>query len=274
MARPRPARRPHAAARAGAPLQPPPRHRRDLRRRRLRARRDGVRRAQGPRAADQRAARRPPLPVRHGRRRRRRARPRRRGGGRRPRRAARAARRRRGRLARARVRRLAAGAPRRRRRARPRRRAAARRSRARRRGPPACRSTLAATARASGTAARSRPAAPREPTGDVAARLELRATELEATFELLDELLARPLAAGTTTTRPGPRPLGVGRVESPRGATLAAVELADGRIARLHLRTGSYANWPALAHAAAGNLLPDFPLINKSFELCYACVDR
>jgi Ni,Fe-hydrogenase III large subunit len=42
----------------------------------------------------------------------------------------------------------------------------------------------------------------------------------------------------------------------------------------LHLRTGSYANWPALAHATAENLLPDFPLINKSFELCYACVDR
>jgi Ni,Fe-hydrogenase III large subunit len=43
---------------------------------------------------------------------------------------------------------------------------------------------------------------------------------------------------------------------------------------RLHLRTGSYANWPGLAHATAGSLLPDFPLINKSFELCYACVDR
>ena len=44
--------------------------------------------------------------------------------------------------------------------------------------------------------------------------------------------------------------------------------------ARVRLRTGSYANWPAVAIAAAGNLLPDFPLINKSFELCYACVDR
>ena len=48
----------------------------------------------------------------------------------------------------------------------------------------------------------------------------------------------------------------------------------DGRLRRLRLRTGSYANWPVVAHAAAGNLLPDFPLINKSFELCYACADR
>jgi Ni,Fe-hydrogenase III large subunit len=45
-------------------------------------------------------------------------------------------------------------------------------------------------------------------------------------------------------------------------------------VGRVHLRTGSYANWPAVAFAAKGNLLPDFPLINKSFELCYACADR
>jgi Ni,Fe-hydrogenase III large subunit len=52
------------------------------------------------------------------------------------------------------------------------------------------------------------------------------------------------------------------------------VEPHAGQVGRLHLRTGSYANWPALAQATAGNLLPDFPLINKSFELCYACADR
>jgi Ni,Fe-hydrogenase III large subunit len=118
------------------------------------------------------------------------------------------------------------------------------------------------------------PAAPRAPTGDVAARLQLRAAELETTYELLDELLARPLARGRSTLQHEPRPFGLGLVESPRGATLAAVELTAGRIARMRLRTGSYANWPAVAHAAVGSLLPDFPLINKSFELCYACVDR
>jgi Ni,Fe-hydrogenase III large subunit len=154
-------------------------------------------------------------------------------------------------------------------------------------------------------------ARPPAPTGDVAARLQVRAAEVETTFDLLDDLLAGPRPAGGAgrvesprertapaaggagrvesprgrtapathgAGRPGertaPSSLGVGRVESPRGATVCAVELAGGRVRRLHLRTGSYANWPAVAHAAAGCLLPDFPLINKSFELCYACVDR
>jgi Ni,Fe-hydrogenase III large subunit len=63
-------------------------------------------------------------------------------------------------------------------------------------------------------------------------------------------------------------------VESPRGATCCAVEHDGEQVERVHLRTGSYANWPVVAFAAAGNLLPDFPLVNKSFELCYACADR
>ena len=63
-------------------------------------------------------------------------------------------------------------------------------------------------------------------------------------------------------------------MESPRGATLCVVERTGDRLERVRLRTGSYANWPSVAFAAVDNLLPDFPLINKSFELCYACVDR
>jgi len=118
------------------------------------------------------------------------------------------------------------------------------------------------------------PASVRSPAGDVAARLTLRASELETTYEMLEGLLEDPLGPGTTAGGGAGSALGVGRVESPRGATTCAVELNGTRVARLHLRTGSYANWPALAHATAGALLPDFPLINKSFELCYACVDR
>lgn len=72
----------------------------------------------------------------------------------------------------------------------------------------------------------------------------------------------------------GPLTAGIGVAESPRGETVCMLELDDDRVGRLHLRTASLVNWPAVAHAAAGSLLPDFPLINKSFELCYACSDR
>lgn len=119
-----------------------------------------------------------------------------------------------------------------------------------------------------------RPARPPRESGDVEARLELRPLELEATFAILDELLAEPHEPAACRGGGERAPLGIGRVESPRGETVCALELRGGRIARLRLRTGSYANWPALARAAAGELLPDFPLINKSFELCYACSDR
>jgi Ni,Fe-hydrogenase III large subunit len=118
------------------------------------------------------------------------------------------------------------------------------------------------------------PARPPAASGDVAARLEMRAAELTVSFELLDELLAEPISAGVASAGRDGGSLGVARVEGPRGETVCAVELEGERLGRLHLRSASYANWPALARATAGNLLPDFPLINKSFELCYACVDR
>jgi Ni,Fe-hydrogenase III large subunit len=110
--------------------------------------------------------------------------------------------------------------------------------------------------------------------GDVASRMAIRAAELEQSLGLLDELLTRPLPPGRTEPADSGSQLGVGHVEGPRGETVCMIERDGDRLAALHLRTGSYANWPVLAHAVPGNLLPDFPLINKSFELCYACVDR
>ena len=110
--------------------------------------------------------------------------------------------------------------------------------------------------------------------GDVAARLEVRALELVEIFSMLDDLLAAPVRPDEASSAGPSASIGVARVESPRGETVCIVEPEMHRVRRLHLRTGSYANWPSLVLATSGNLLPDFPLINKSFELCYACVDR
>ena len=75
------------------------------------------------------------------------------------------------------------------------------------------------------------------------------------------------------STRPGA--VALAGAEGPRGASwLWLMAGAGGRIERLHLRSASFANWPVMASVVPGNLVPDFPLINKSFELCYACTDR
>ena len=146
--------------------------------------------------------------------------------------------------------------------------------------------TVGPVARASGVAHDTRSASPRlaypsfpiavpvDPSGDVRARVEMRALELPATFDLLDTLLSGGL--GPAGCEPGQEPVatGMAAVESPRGRTFCTVERDGTTVTRMRLRTSSYANWPAVAVAAANNLLPEFPLINKSFELCYACCDR
>ena len=115
---------------------------------------------------------------------------------------------------------------------------------------------------------------PPERTGDVRARLEMRALELDESLTMLDELAARELGGGAAQAHASSSTIGASTVEGARGASTCIVELTEGTVRRLRLRSSSYANWPAVASAVTGNLLPDFPLINKSFELCYACVDR
>ena len=115
-----------------------------------------------------------------------------------------------------------------------------------------------------------------ETEGDVGARLRVRLREAEVSFALLDRLLhALPPGAWTSEPPPGEAEgLGIGCNESPRGQNAHYLELRAGRIARYRIRSAAFANWPLVMAAAPGNLLGDFPLINKSFELCYACCDR
>ncbi len=114
--------------------------------------------------------------------------------------------------------------------------------------------------------------------GDVAARLRLRLREAEVGAALLDRLLHGLPPGDPRTAAPAgsesAQGLGVGCNESARGANVHYVELRDGRIVRYRIRSASFANWPLLGEAVPGNLIGDFPLINKSFELCYACCDR
>ncbi len=113
--------------------------------------------------------------------------------------------------------------------------------------------------------------------GDVGARFRLRAEEVRETLRLVGEILAGmpggAISARLAQAAPGASALGY--TESPRGANVHWVMAdADGRVYRVRIRSASFANWPVVPRAVAGNVVPDFPLINKSFELCYACCDR
>ena len=112
--------------------------------------------------------------------------------------------------------------------------------------------------------------------GDVAARVAVRFAEIYESIRLL-RLIVDRLPLGEIST-PVPMPpkgkLGIGWVEGWRGDVFVALETgSEGRIARLHPRDPSWHNWPVLEHAILGNIVPDFPLINKSFNLSYAGQD-
>ncbi|MDR6536324.1 NADH-quinone oxidoreductase subunit C [Variovorax soli] len=109
--------------------------------------------------------------------------------------------------------------------------------------------------------------------GDVAARVAVR---FEETFESLRLIRAicsgLPDGAAHVELRPqASASLGAGWVEGWRGEVLVALEIdGDDRIVRCHCHDPSWQNWPVLEHAIIGNIVPDFPLINKSFNLSYS----
>jgi Ni,Fe-hydrogenase III large subunit/Ni,Fe-hydrogenase III component G len=112
--------------------------------------------------------------------------------------------------------------------------------------------------------------------GDVAARIVVRFEEifeaLQLERRLLQGLPADPLQVALAEPQPGAR--GLGWVEGWRGEVLVALEAGPGgRVRRCHPHDPSWQNWPALEHAVLGNIVPDFPLINKSFNLSYAGAD-
>ncbi|MDF3009301.1 MAG: dehydrogenase (ubiquinone) 30 kDa subunit [Burkholderiales bacterium] len=109
--------------------------------------------------------------------------------------------------------------------------------------------------------------------GDVAARVSVRFEELAESFRLI-RALADALPPGElrlALERPGAARRGCGWVEGWRGEVFIALETgAEGALHRVHVHDPSWQNWPLLERAVLGNIVPDFPLINKSFNLSYS----
>ena len=112
--------------------------------------------------------------------------------------------------------------------------------------------------------------------GDVAARVQIRFDEIFDSLRLcralLESLSSGPVLAAVPLAKPNT--LGIGLIEGWRGPVMIALETGvDGGIRRCHAHDPSWQNWPLLEYAILGNIVPDFPLINKSFNLSYSGQD-
>ena len=112
--------------------------------------------------------------------------------------------------------------------------------------------------------------------GDVAARVIVRFEEVFESLRLMRLIIERMPTGPIYSPLPAvaENAFGIGMVEGWRGEVLVALHSGkDNRIARLHPHDPSWQNWPLLEHAIIGNIVPDFPLINKSFNLSYTGQD-
>ncbi len=118
-------------------------------------------------------------------------------------------------------------------------------------------------------------------TGDVLARFRVRVQECAGSVAAIVGLLPvvsevaetgwHGVGAGADTGSAGGSASGIGMIEGWRGAITHRVEIgADGLLSRVKIVDPSFFNWPALPLALADTIVPDFPLVNKSFNLSYA----
>ncbi len=118
-------------------------------------------------------------------------------------------------------------------------------------------------------------AVPTETTGDVYARLFIRIRESRSSFHILNQVLA--LLPGERSGLVGdrrscrPKSIAFGISEGWRGDIVyCLMSDATGVITRVKVRDPSFLNWQIFPYILGNDVVPDFPLINKSFNLSYS----
>lgn len=113
-----------------------------------------------------------------------------------------------------------------------------------------------------------------EHTGDVFARFNIRIKEVHHSVALLKKVLL-DIPKGKISSRGKEIKLKtnssvVSIVEGWRGEIVYFITTdSHGKISRVAPRDPSFVNWTVVGAAGLGNMVPDFPLINKSFNLSY-----
>ena len=112
-----------------------------------------------------------------------------------------------------------------------------------------------------------------EDKGDIASRFWVRYKEINAALKLIDQFIEQlaegDLLADWQTPPAGSEALGI--VEGWRGEITTYVRFDDdNKIARFYPRDPSILNWPALEKLTLNNIVPDFPVCNKSLNGSYS----
>jgi Ni,Fe-hydrogenase III large subunit/Ni,Fe-hydrogenase III component G len=114
---------------------------------------------------------------------------------------------------------------------------------------------------------------PIQSSGDVKARTQVRVDEVRESAAIIEQA-CRIMPGGSVVARvpqPDPFSAAFGIVEGWRGRITHWVMTADdGTLHRVKIVDPSFFNWPALSYALEGNIVPDFPLCNKSFNQSYS----
>ena len=113
--------------------------------------------------------------------------------------------------------------------------------------------------------------------GDVRHRMVVRIDEVGESIDMIRAAIAHlPDGPHRSPAKPiPPDRCALGAVEGWRGEIVHWVRTGeDNRLQRCKVKDPSLNNWPAIVEAVEGNIIADFPVINKSFNLSYSGNDR
>jgi len=113
--------------------------------------------------------------------------------------------------------------------------------------------------------------------GDVLRRMQVRVDEVRESLTMIRKVEGELEPGPHRVQLPAISPdrCALGAVEGWRGEILHWIRTGPGnRLERCRIKDPSLNNWPAVVEAVQGNIVPDFPVINKSFNLSYSGTDR